>query len=379
MLTRMPEFGAENVGHLLALFASVDDQPPGPPPPKLNLPDYRIRSEGRFLVGGRAFSCVKCHNFGKFQGEGIQAIDMTTMTRRLRPEWFCRYLRDPAALRPGTRMPAAWPKTGRSMLRDVLEGDSARQIEAVWIYLSDGKNAAPPFGAGRAAAIELVCDREPIVYRNFIEGAGPRGIAVGYPEKVNLALDANQMQLVLIWRGPFIDASMHWSNRSAGFQGPLGEQALPLVGGVLLAELENLEQLWPGEPAKSLGYQFRGYDLDAQRRPTFHYRWHDLNIDDYFLPAAAAAASMQPDLERRLLLSGERKGDRPYYFRAARSALEIEALGDGWFLIEKAWKMRLESSAGRAPITRQIGGQSELLVPLNPADTRQTINQTFRW
>jgi mono/diheme cytochrome c family protein len=374
MLTRMPRFGSGNVGHLAALFAAVDKQPSAPPPP-LNLPAYRVTSEGRFLVGGRAFSCIKCHNFGKYQGEGIQAMDMTTMTQRLRPEWFRRYVRDPAALRPGTRMPAAWPKTGPSMLREVLGGDSDRQISAVWAYLSDGAEAAPPFGVG-GKPIELVSEHEPIVYRNFITGAGPRGIAVGYPEKVNLALDGNQMQLVLIWRGPFIDAARHWSARSEGFQGPLGDQVLPLAGDVPLAELANLEQAWPAEPAKSLGYQFRGYDLDAQRRPKFHYRWRELAIDDNYLPISGTAPE-RPSLERKLELAGQQTGER-LYFRAARSRT-IEPLADGWFLIDKDWKMRLKASGARPPIVRRSDGQAELLVPINLGAGRAAIQQTFSW
>ncbi|HEY5313715.1 MAG TPA: hypothetical protein VIK18_14400, partial [Pirellulales bacterium] len=374
MLARMPRFGSNNVGHLPPLFATVDAQQ-SPPLPPLDLPEYRIKSDGRFLVGGRAFSCIKCHNFGKFAGEGIQAIDMITMTRRLRPEWFRRYLHDPAALRPGTRMPAAWPKTGRSMLRDVLGGDSDRQIAAVWSYLSDGAKAAPPFGVA-GQAIELVPDAEPIVYRNFIAGAGPRGIAVGYPEKVNLAIDGNQLQLVLAWRGPFIDASRHWSKRSEGFQGPLGDQVLPLVGGVPLAELDDLEQPWPGEPAKMLGYQFRGYQLDAQRRPKFHYQWHELKLDDFYLPAADASPAAAK-LERTLEVTGRHAGER-LYFRAAR-AKQIDPLDDGWFLVDKNWKMRVNAAGARRPVVRRSAGELELLVPLDLSTGRETIRQTISW
>lgn len=373
MLTRMPRFGGGNVGHLAPLFAAVDKQR-WPPLAKLDLPEYRIKSDGRMLVGGRAFSCIKCHNFGKYAGEGIQAIDMTTMTQRLRPEWFGRYVRDPAGLRPGTRMPAAWPKTGRSMLRDVLGGDCDRQIAAVWAYLSDGRQAAAPFGVG-GQPIELVPDKEPIVYRNFIAGAGPRGIAVGYPEKVNLAIDGNQLQLVLVWRGPFIDASRHWSGRSEGFQGPLGDHVLPLAGGVPLAQFGTPEQPWPQDPAKALGYQFEGYDFDAQRRPTFHYHWRQLHVDDFYEPQAQSAGA--PDLERTLELAGTLPGSR-VFFRAAR-AQHIEPASDGWFSVDKSWSMRVRTDGGAEYIVRRSGGEMELLVPVELTGGRQTIRQTIRW
>src|SRR5690606_9537014 len=92
----------------------------------------------------------------------------------------------------------------------------------------------------------------------FIEGAGPRAIGVGYPEKVNLAFDANQLRLALIWQGAFIDASRHWIDRGVGFQPPLGDNVLKLPDGVPLAALTDEAAPWPAQPAKELGYRFLG-------------------------------------------------------------------------------------------------------------------------
>ena len=143
---------------------------------------------------------------------------MAVMTRRLRRDWFHRYLVDTQAYRPGTRMPTAWPG-GKTMLPQVADGDTRKQIEAIWEFLSDGPNAAEPYGLGREP-MPLVPGTEAIIYRNFIKGAGPRAIGVGYPEHVNLAFDANDLRLALIWQGAFIDASRHWSGRGGGFQSP---------------------------------------------------------------------------------------------------------------------------------------------------------------
>ena len=74
-----------------------------------------------------------------------------------------------------------------------------------------------------------------IIYRNFIDGAGTRGIAVGYPEKANLAFDANEMRLALIWQGAFLDAARHWAGRGEGFEGPAGDNILQLHGGAPFA------------------------------------------------------------------------------------------------------------------------------------------------
>ena len=64
----------------------------------------------------------------------------------------------------------------------------------------------------------LVVKQEPIVYRNFITGAGNRGIGVGYPERAHLAFDANDLRLAMIWQGAFMDARRHWTGRGEGFE-----------------------------------------------------------------------------------------------------------------------------------------------------------------
>jgi len=189
MLTRMPRFGPTNTKGLAPALETLDSVE-AVQPVVFHEPIRRVKSDGRYLTGSEALGCIKCHTFNGVEAEGIQAIDMTRMSKRLNRDWFHRYLVDPQRFRPGTRMPVAWPM-GKSLLPKILEGDTEQQIEAIWTFLSDGTKAAEPSGLGRAP-IPLVPVKEPILYRNFIQGAGPRGIAVGYPERVSLAFDANE-------------------------------------------------------------------------------------------------------------------------------------------------------------------------------------------
>ena len=62
-------------------------------------------------------------------------MDLTVMNKRLRFDWLSRYLLDPTSLRPGTRMPSFWPQ-GKSTKPDVLDGDTTKQIAAIYRYLS---------------------------------------------------------------------------------------------------------------------------------------------------------------------------------------------------------------------------------------------------
>ena len=145
MLTRMPGFGAANAGEMAKLFAAIDHVEPLASEP---LDPIEAKRVGRQLVGDKGFACTTCHNFGRYEAPRIRAMDLVGVTERLREDWFRRYLRDPQVYRPGTQMPSAWPATGVSMFDDLLDGDSDKQIHAMWEYLSDGELAKTPSGLG---------------------------------------------------------------------------------------------------------------------------------------------------------------------------------------------------------------------------------------
>ena len=109
-----------------------------------------------------------------------------------------------------------------------------------------------------------------IIYRNFITGAGTRAIAVGYPEKVSLAFDANELRLALIWQGAFIDAARHWTDRGVGFEGPLGDNILKMPGGPDLAVLEKPDTAWPAVAKPRLGLPLPGLQAHARRPANLH-------------------------------------------------------------------------------------------------------------
>ena len=369
MKTRMPKFGEANVGGLAAPLEVVDSLGPVPVP-HFDVPEKRVKAAGRFLVGSQAFNCGSCHQFKEYQAAGIQALDMTLMPRRLRRDWFERYVVDPPAFRPGTRMPTAWPG-GKSTLDTVYDGDTAKQVESIWRYLSDGPDAAIPYGIGREP-IPLVADKEAILYRNFIQGAGPRAIGVGYSEKANLAFDANDLRLALIWQGAFIDASKHWIGRGEGFQGPLGDNVLALPTGPSFAPLASPSAEWPRGKAKDLGQRFKGYRLVAGGKPAFLYDLGPVHVEDY---PEAVSGGEAPTLRRTIELSAN-QGPGDLYYRAAVGKA-IQPLGDGWFQVDGEWKVRV--SAESAPVVRDSAGRSELIVPVKFDGGKARIVEEYAW
>jgi mono/diheme cytochrome c family protein len=353
MFTHMPGFGEANVGQLVAAFAALDHLP-AKPAVSFSQPMARVKDAARHLVGGQAYGCIKCHTFGGIKAEGVQGIDMTLMARRVQRDWFHAYLLDPQSIRPGTRMPSAFYQ-GQSSLPDVLGGKPANQIEAMWLYLLDGAKARVPLGIGNRS-IPLVPQDGAIIYRNFIEGGGPRAIAVGYPEKMSLAFDANQLRLAMLWQGAFIDAGRHWTDRGEGFEGPAGDNVLHFPSGVAFAVLHRPDDPWPTQSAKELGYRFLGYHLTPDERPTFRYAIGDAVVEDFPNPTASKAQSLRRNLE---ITSGKPVSD--LYFRAA-VADRIEKASDGSYRIDGAWTLKVDGGPGA--LIRRSGDKQELLVPL---------------
>lgn len=363
MATRMPQFGEANVQRLPALFEKADATATAPVQPA----DGTAAKAGRKLLGVGGYTCIACHVFAGHPSLGVPALDVTTSATRLKPDWFRRYLLDPQALRPGTRMPAFWPG-GVASNRDVLGGDADKQIAAIWAYLAQGKEADLPAGLVQGKE-EIVADTEAVIYRNFIEGAGSRAIGVGYPEKANLAFDANEMRIALMWQGAFIDASKHRTGRGVGFEKPLGVNVVKGPPGAPFAILETENAPWPSAVGKDARYQFKGYRLDEKQRPAFRFSFQGADIEDYPL---ALSGDIDAAFRRTITIKASPAIPR-LFFRAAVGEKIVEK--DGAYVVGK---MTLRFP-GAKPILRTIGGTSELLVPVAFNGHEAKIVEEIAW
>jgi hypothetical protein len=73
-------------------------------------------------------------------------------SERLQPEWILEWLKTPAAILPGTRMPAFWPEYPKSPFPQ-LNGDAEQQIRAIrdhLLTLRGGPNPKIPAGTRNA-------------------------------------------------------------------------------------------------------------------------------------------------------------------------------------------------------------------------------------
>ncbi len=348
MATRMPVFGQAAVGALPTLLASTDRRSGMVTEPTVTDRDAKF---GQKLVGRDGLSCVSCHTFAQYGSMGIPALGLERMHERLEFDWFRRYLPDPAALRPGTRMPSFWPE-GKAVNTALLGGDTDAQIKAIWAWMKDGAKAEIPAGLIRGRK-EIAVGDEAVIYRNFIEGAGPRAIGVGFPEHASIAFDANNLRLAMIWQGAFIDAARHSTDRGAGYEPPLGDHLFRFPEGESILALGDGNSPWPTPSHRANHGHFMGYTLDSKQRPTFRYQIEGVSIEDY---PAVRAEGVDIILTRTFKLSGH-SAIGPLWMRAAVG--EIQEASGGEFVVDK----RIHFKFTGVPGVRVVGNELRVELP----------------
>ena len=361
--TAMPQYGEANVRRLIALFGEVDRLETATLPTVANLQESR--NAGYEMVGAKGFSCIACHDFNGQKSAGAGALDLVDLTQRIQKNWFHLYMRSPQRFHPGIIMPSYWPG-GQSLRPDVLGGDSAQQIEALWRYLEGGTQARNPVGLSRQSKEVRVTDVAEIARGR--SSIGYRGLAVGYPSRISLAFDTEEMALRQLWKGEFANVDL------GSFQPRAQNTLAALPAGVPFHRLQSLDDAWPAKGKttfgfpQNLGYQFRGYDLDALRRPTFHYEYGAVKVDDRFEDLTDAAGKAY---FRRTLRFTASEGTAPFHFRVA-AAGKVAATAAKTYAADK---LEVRLVATPPAIVRE----GELLIPLTlPAGTT-TLTLDYQW
>ena len=274
-------------------------------------------------------------------------------------------------------MPTSFPN-GVSVNKEIYHGSTEKQITAIWSYLSDNERAGIPDGVLQNV-IELKPESTPVIYRNFIAGLSPRGIAVGYPEQTHLAWDVERFCLAKIWHGRFMDAGMHWEGRGPGFQSPLGDHIMTVEQSYPLALLKSATDTWPKQNASELGYRFLGYNLDKENRPTFRYSFKNILIEDFPKPVGGVAGKTDGSFVRTIKISpktsGQQTTDENLFFRVM-IANQIKPATDGWILVDDKLRIRV---SGLETTIRDNDGHKELLVPLRSLKLPFSFTEEIVW
>jgi hypothetical protein len=361
----MPQFGEANVGHLVGLFSKVDTLEPAVIPKVANVQESK--KAGHEMIGATGLSCIACHEFSGQKSGEVSAVDLAQVTGRLKKNWFHLYLRQPSRFHPNVIMPTYWPD-GESALKNILAGDAGQQIEALWTYLEDGDRAKKPAGLSRQSNELRVGDVTEICRGQ--SPVGYRGIGVGYPERINLAFDAGEMALRQLWKGEFASVE-------PGHFRPRGTDSISFPPGIPFHQLKSLDDPWPykGKSNHAFpqdhGYQFRGYHLDAARRPTLLYHYRDIAVEDFFEDVRDQDGKAY---FKRTLRFETAAGQPQFYFRAA-AGKKIVTQSDRSFGIDK---LQLRITSNHKAIVRE-GDNGEVLIPLTVPKGRSTLTLEYQW
>ena len=284
-----------------------------------------LASVGPLLVGFEGYSCVSCH---PWKGKALAQVepsavgpDLTTATRRLKKEWFLRWLDDPQRFLPGVAMPSFFPREHSRASIDLLDRDPARQKEAIWQYLSLGTNAPaptqepplelPPPRAGppRVAQIPLRIknDRVEAIVVQFVGGDV-------------LVYDVEHLQLRGWWsRAQLLRHAPGW--RTWELRGePVSQRfakAFPLeLGGGLASALGNSASL--ASPHRFLGFDAlpEGVRLRSRLRWRRNAESSDVRVDTKFQDTEFLDTEVHETLR---LVPSERRLER---------RLELRGVGD---------------------------------------------------
>jgi hypothetical protein len=372
MRIRMPRFPASAVKELPALFADVDHPAHAPPGEVAVFGTLDgLAAPGRALLDN---GCVECHAFRGESLPGVVGVDLEGIANRVNPQWFHDFLLNPNRLKPRTRMPTFFPG-GMSQNKTVLDGDSDRQIAAMWAYLKglDKQPLPEKIESVRAQDFELKPKGRPIVLRTFMKEAGTQAIAVGFPEGVHFAFDAEQSRLAAMWRGKFLDAQGTWFSRFTPPAEPLGTDFMPLPAGLPIARLNEPDQRWPKVDVLNPAYRYLGYRLDDEGVPTFLYRYDRFDIEDRIEPDG------EKQIKRKLKITNHKPSDsapafwfRPIAGKTVKSKKVFSYSNDAGLTVS------VSESLGNLGLLRQTEAGMEWIVPL-PSKKEQTIEVRYEW
>ena len=130
---RMPSFGSRGSAVIQGLVRTHGYPAQDDPEPEV---DTALAASGGKLVNmGEGFGCVQCHGVGDKPPVQVferQGVNFKVAQKRLRRDYYMRWMLDPLRIDPDSRMPKFADAKGKTAFSDVLDGDAKRQFDAIW-------------------------------------------------------------------------------------------------------------------------------------------------------------------------------------------------------------------------------------------------------
>jgi len=205
------------------------------------------------------------------------------------------------------------------------------------------------------------------MHRGFVRfnNDGPRlshTIGVGTPGGINYIYDLSSANLVACWRGNFADATPMWHNRGDGSFLPNGSAQWTFLN-QSVAELPNQNSSFP-ETGESSNFIPLGYKIDeATSLPIFMHRYKGMEIENQLTPDPTSTY-----LINEIRFSG--KGMTNWYLKIAQG--DVRKMQDGSYAVNDQ-QYFVNILSGQMPQIREIGGETELILPVDGSSIRYEI------
>ncbi|MEX0716888.1 MAG: c-type cytochrome [Planctomycetaceae bacterium] len=154
----------------------------------------QILVAGHTLVGPRGFSCIACHQVGKYVPRntaiGTRGSDLMTLGERMRPEYFLRWTRSPLRIVPGMEMPS-YEKPVIGVLDDKID----TQLMAMWQALNDPRFEPPTNPAAVEQFMTVAPGERPRIVRDVFKVGDEyvvRAFAVGFDNGHSFVYDLDR-------------------------------------------------------------------------------------------------------------------------------------------------------------------------------------------
>jgi hypothetical protein len=140
-----------------------------------------------------------------------------------------------------------------------------------------------------------------------------------------------------------------------------------MPAGPSFAVLQSDSSEWPkieepvvNEKYRNIGGHFKGYELDKNERPTFHYVLNDtIDIHEQPLPVLKQSSA---GLIRKFMVESKQPA-KGLYFEAA-AGKSIEQKSPGVWTVDGKLTLKLSLADKLQPKVRESNGQKQLLVPV---------------
>ncbi len=216
---RMPAYGQDADSLIQALAEADGELITEADPPKAGASDPTLGTlHGARLAGFQGYGCVSCHVWNGNQlavtDPGVSGPDLTKTSGRLRREWVDRFLEGPLRYYPGTPMPSVFAHGKLASLTTVLDGDAAKQKDALWAYFALGKDAPspkppPPLPIAAPAAGEMLVAQIPI----RVDGKAIESICILTPANDLIVYDLATGTPISVFTGGRILRNVHGRTR----------------------------------------------------------------------------------------------------------------------------------------------------------------------